>query len=641
MAGGPSFRSVLSPELAATTSPSNPSRAAALPRHPAGLALGARSRRALAAIAQRWDSVPARSRLVGIAVVGATAAAAVGYTTSRNPSASPQGDAVTLRVAIIVALLGAGLYVQTSRIQTRLGGLLIGAGLLSSLWLLNGSDNRLLFSIGVVCGGVMPVTMAYLMLVQPTGRLLSRTEQRFLWLTGGTLAMLWLLGVVMTSQPPLRTPLLQCAPHCPSSVFSLASAPTLVDLVKVTMKVAWSALAIGTPLLLARRARASSAPVRRSLKPVSLVAWTSAGLLVAYFVSVTAGLGPTPLAGLYVATGVAVAPAILVGLSQERALMGQALAEFVTQLARLPKADPEALMATALRDPSLRIAYCRPTLGSYVDSFGLPMPQLPGDRAVAWIDRDDRPVAAVMYNPELSGFERFVQAAGAAAVIRLEKAQLEAELRASNADLAASRVRLIETAHAERRRLERDLHDGVQQHLVGLRIKLELAAQEIRDDPGTSEHLLASVGRQLDGVLTEVRSLARGIYPALLTEHGLGEALRAAARNSPLDVEVHARRIGRYPEDVEVAVYFCCLEALQNAAKHAGSDVPVTVSLWLEAGRLHFEVRDGGIGFNHARTGSGSGLINMRDRIEAVGGTLRIASGTRDGTSVCGSVRVQ
>ena len=202
----------------------------------------------------------------------------------------------------------------------------------------------------------------------------------------------------------------------------------------------------------------------------------------------------------------------------------------MNQLARAPEANPEVLMAAALRDPSLKIRYRRPGLATYVDSSGTPVDDLPGECAVTWIEHGRMPVAGVMYSSDLVGQERFVQAAGAAALLRLEKAQLEADLKASTGDLAASRIRLVETAHAERRRLERDLHDGVQQHMIGLRIKLDMAAETVKDNPVEGERALARVGHEMDDVLQELRSLARGIYPTLLSEHGLSEALRSAAR---------------------------------------------------------------------------------------------------------------
>ncbi len=595
-----------------------------------------------AGVARLWMSVPGPIRLAGIAVIGAGAATAVGLLTSENAAAQPASVAVELRVVVIVTLVAAGLYAQTSKIQPRMGGLLIAVGFIASLWLLNGSSNRVLFSIGVVFTGLMPLVVAYLILAHPTGHLPSRTELRFLWLTGGAMAMLWLLGIAMTLQPPLRTPLLQCGPHCPDNLFSLGSATQAVAAVQVAMVLAWLAVACGTPVLLARRARVASAAVRRSLAPVWVTAAAAAVLLTASTILHALGLHAWATLGAAYVGLVAVLPvAILVGLGSERLFMGQALAEFVSQLARMPAADPEALMAAALRDPSLKVAYRRPGRGTYLDSAGnlVEQPSGPGT-AITWIERDRGPVAAVMYDADLASYERFVQAAGAAALIRLEKTQLEAELEASTADLASSRVRLMETAHAERRRLERDLHDGVQQHLVGLRIKLDMAAETIKQDPERGERALASVGRQMDDVLQELRSLARGIYPSLLHGCGLREALRAAARNSPAEVAVRAPGIGRYEEDLEVAVYFCCLEAIQNVVKHAGPDAATTITLALDGPRLCFEVHDSGIGFNPAEAPRGNGLLNMRDRIEAVGGTLVVTARKGVGTSVRGRVPI-
>jgi signal transduction histidine kinase len=594
-----------------------------------------------AGVAGLWTSMPLPLRLGAVAVVGASAATAVGLLTSENPGALPPGLAVEIRVVMISALIAAGLYAQTSKIQWRMGGLLIAVGLLSSLWLLNGSSNRVAFSVGVLFTGLMPLVFAYLILAHPTGHLPSRTELRFLWLTGGAMAMLWLLGVAMTLQPPLRTPLVQCGPHCPNNVFSLGSATEAVTAVQAAMVVAWLAVTCGTPVLLARRARAASAPVRRSLTPVWVTASAAAVLLTASMLFHAAGLHVwTTLGTIYIGL-VAILPlAILVGLGNERLFMGQALAEFVNELARMPAADPEALMAAALRDPSLKVAYRRPGRRTYVDSAGVPVEELPEAAAITWIERDHEPLAAVMYSEDLSGYEPFVQAAGAAALIRLEKTQAEAELKASTADLASSRIRLMAVAHSERRRLERDLHDGVQQHLVGLRIKLDMAAETIREDLERGERAIASVGRQMDDVLQELRLLARGIYPSLLHECGLREALSSAARSSPLAVSVRAPGIGRYREEVEVAVYFCCLEAIQNVVKHAGPDATAMVTMSRDGPYLCFEVHDTGVGFDPEGDGSGSGLVNMRDRIEAVGGVVEITGRRGRGTSVRGRVPV-
>ncbi|HYB30551.1 MAG TPA: sensor histidine kinase [Solirubrobacteraceae bacterium] len=590
---------------------------------------------------RRWERSPLAWRFSSVALLGVGAAAGVAYATAHNPAATPVHVAALLRILIILTPIAAGLYAQTSRIQARMGGFLIATGLFSAVWLLNGSSNRTLFSVGVVCSGAAPLAFAYLMLVHPTGHLPSRVERRFLALTGGTLALLWLLGVGLSRQPPLKTPLLECAPSCPSNAFSLGSGADAGLAIHAATVSVWLVLTLGTPILLWRRLRSRPVPVRRSLAPVLAIATAAAALLISYLISINTDLGPAAALGsLYIGFGVVIPLGVLLGLSRERLFMGQTLAEFVNQLAGTPQAEPEALMAAALRDPSLRIAYRRPGRGTYVDATGAPVLELAGDRAVTWIERNHRQVAAVMYDRELADYQGFVRAAGAAALIRLESAQLEADLRASTSDLAASRVRLMEMAAAERRRLERDLHDGVQQHLVSVRIRLALAAETVKDDPAHAERLLTALGKQMDDLLNEVRSLARGIYPSVLSQYGLIEALRAVGRSSTIPVEVRARRVTRYTEDMEVAVYFCCLEALQNVAKHAGPGASATVKLRQDGALLYFEVRDFGAGFSPQAASRGSGLSNMRDRIEAVGGTLEVSSGRGQGTLVRGSVPV-
>jgi signal transduction histidine kinase len=596
---------------------------------------GGRSRLAARLIAG-WHRMPLAWRSSAVALVGAGAATGVGYLTSRNPVAAPADVAVEVRVLIIGGYIAAGIYAQTSRIQARMGALLIGAGLFSSLWLLNGSSNPVAFSIGLACTSVMPMLVAYVMLAHPTGR---PTTHRFLWLAGGTLAVAWLLAAAIAVQPPFKTPLLACAPHCPASPLSWPAASGLVHVLTGVVVASWIALSVGTPVLLARRARLSSSPVRQSLVPVWIVAVAIGALLVIYAVLLAVWPSAAPTVGaVYIAADAAVPIAILAGLSRERMFMAQALAELVNHLARNPQADPEALMAAALRDPSLRIAYRRPETGTYVDSAGSRIEELPADKAATWIERGGRQVAAVMYNPEMSGLERYVRAIASAAVIRLERAHVEADLKAAARDLVASRGRLVDMAHAERRRLERDLHDGVQQHLVGIRIKLDLAAETIKEDPAQGEQVLASVGRQLDDVLQEVRSLARGIYPSLLSERGVAEALRAAGRSAPTPVSVHATSVGRYPEEIEVAVYFCCLEALQNVIKHAGHDPSASITLSEDGSLLRFAIKDSGVGFDSGQMPDGAGLTNMRDRIEAVGGRLEVLSREGHGTTVHGLV---
>jgi signal transduction histidine kinase len=211
------------------------------------------------------------------------------------------------------------------------------------------------------------------------------------------------------------------------------------------------------------------------------------------------------------------------------------------------------------------------------------------------------------------------------------------ELRKQADELRRSRARIVASADAERRRVERDLHDGAQQHLVALAVNLRLTRDLVTDDPVTAGLMIDQLADEVKATIQELRDLAHGIYPPLLADSGLGEALRAAGRRSPLPVTVSAAGLGRYGLEIESAVYFCCLEALQNAAKHAGG-AQVEVRLWEESGGLLFSVSDDGPGFDAAHARAGHGYMNMADRLGAIGGTARWDSTPGQGTRISGSV---
>jgi signal transduction histidine kinase len=231
--------------------------------------------------------------------------------------------------------------------------------------------------------------------------------------------------------------------------------------------------------------------------------------------------------------------------------------------------------------------------------------------------------------------------------VAVNKARLDSALQASlerlrrqAAELQASRGRLVAAADEERRRIERNLHDGAQQHLVALAVKARLVEQLAERDPERAKSLMSQLQDDVKSAIEELRALAHGIYPPLLSSAGLGEAMTAACRRAPLPTSVEADVIGRYASEVEAAVYFCCLEALQNAAKHAGPGASARVRIREEAGGLLFEISDDGAGFENGQHGEGAGLTNMRDRLGAVGGTLHVESSAGHGTRIHGAVPV-
>ena len=211
-------------------------------------------------------------------------------------------------------------------------------------------------------------------------------------------------------------------------------------------------------------------------------------------------------------------------------------------------------------------------------------------------------------------------------------------LRHQAEDLQASRARIVHAADAERRRIERNLHDGAQQYLVALAVKARIVQRLVDRDPERARTVSGELAQDVEKAIEELRDLAHGIYPPLLGGGGLGAALAAACRRAGVAAALQADGVGRHPADIEAAVYFCCVEALQNAAKHAGPGASATVRIWEEAGALLFEVADDGAGFSKEVAASGAGLTNMSDRLGAVGGLIRMESALGCGTKVRGVV---
>jgi signal transduction histidine kinase len=215
-----------------------------------------------------------------------------------------------------------------------------------------------------------------------------------------------------------------------------------------------------------------------------------------------------------------------------------------------------------------------------------------------------------------------------------------AELRLANEELRASRARIVAAGDAERRKLERNLHDGAQQHLVALAVKLRLAKDAVEDDPPAAIEMMDELRTDIQDAIQELRALAHGIFPPLLMSGGLAEALPAAAARAALPTTADVRGVGRYPTEVEAAVYFCCLEALQNAGKHAGEGAKAKLRVWEDEGVLHFEVTDDGVGFTPSASADslGHGFVNMADRLGAFDGCVDVHSSPGHGATISGEL---
>ena len=278
-------------------------------------------------------------------------------------------------------------------------------------------------------------------------------------------------------------------------------------------------------------------------------------------------------------------------------------------------------LARALRDPTLELGYWLPDSDEYVDVDGKQVSVTPiAARTVTLLERHGRKVAALVHDAALREDTALLDGVSSAAGLALENERLLAELRAQLEETKDSRARIVEAGVTERRRLERNLHDGAQQRLVTLSLHLRMAQETLHDDPPAAEAMFEGVGDDLKHALEELRELARGLHPAVLTDRGLAPALQSLANRAPFPVEITGVPALRLPEAVEAAVYYVVAESLTNAAKHAdASEARVELSRTNET--VVVEIRDNGSG--GASLSGGSGIRGLADRIEALGGQFR------------------
>jgi signal transduction histidine kinase len=328
----------------------------------------------------------------------------------------------------------------------------------------------------------------------------------------------------------------------------------------------------------------------------------------------------------------AVPVALAVGLIWQGGGRG-AVAGLVVELERTPPGGVRDALARTLGDPTLELALWLPDRGEYVDATGRPV-TLPGSdsgRATTILGLRDSPVAALVHDPILLERQKLLASAGAAARLALENERLQAELRAQLAELQASRKRIVAAGDDERRRLERDLHDGAQQRLLSIGLALQLARARLGPDANGATDLLAEADQELRATLDELRELARGIHPAVLTERGLAAALRSLADRATVPVTIAEMPDERLPAATEAAAYFLVSEALANVAKHARAS-HVRVRVAHTGGQLLVEVDDDGVG--GADPSGGSGLRGLADRVHALDGRLSVESTPGRGTTL-------
>jgi signal transduction histidine kinase len=385
-----------------------------------------------------------------------------------------------------------------------------------------------------------------------------------------------------------------------------------------------------TAVVVVLRWRRSPPPRRRALLPSiagALVLLLFAALLLNDLVS---GTRSQVLLWIAACSFVTVPAAFLAGQLQSRLARG-GVADLFRAIGTLGRADLQPALARRLGDPGLIVAYRVPGADGYADADGraVDLPAPGGECSVVPIERAGQPVAALVYDSALDSDPELVEAVSAAAAIALENAHLQTEAEQRLTELKASRERIVAAGDAERRRLERNLHDGAQQRLVGIALQLKLLEGSVRDDPA-AEQQLAAVSNELSLSLAELRELARGMHPAVL-EHGLPAALEALAIRAAVPTTVSCETRERLPERHELAFYFVASEALANIAKYARA-TSATIRLSRDRESARVTIDDDGVG--GADAARGSGLRGLADRVEALDGRLLVSSPPGAGTTI-------
>jgi signal transduction histidine kinase len=553
-----------------------------------------------------------RGRVAALAAAGVAFGAAVAALILSSDHVYDRGIEAALALLVGWSFIGTGLFAWWRRPANRTGLLMTAAGFAWFTSQLSASDSDLLFTIGIALDGLFVAIVGHLLVAFPTGRLQTRAER--------AVAVSAYLTVTVLQLPSL----LFEEPGEPRNLLIVEPDQALSDALDAVQFGMAVVLAVASVTILVRRERETGGARREALAPVL---WTGGAAFAGFLVATGFDAAGSPSRALdWVAEAlVATVPfGFLIGLLRSRLAQGAAVSALIARLGDLPAEGPlRAALADALGDPSLALAYWLPESSRFVDSLGHPVTVSgPGWTEVTLRGRR---IAAIAHDPALSEEPELVRAAGAAAALALENQRLTAELRARIEELRASRTRLVEAGDAERRRLERDLHDGAQSRLVALALKLKLARMKAEGEVAV---LLDESSAELQASLDELRELARGIHPAVLTDRGLEPALRALANRAPVPVSLSVDD-GPLPPPVEIAIYFVVSEGLANVAKYAGAS-SASVAVRRGASAVTVEIADDGVG--GADAAAGSGLRGLGDRVGALDGRIWVESPPGEGT---------
>ena len=558
--------------------------------------------------------------LIGAAGLLAATGSATAWATCRCGKLPPSGEAA--RVVVGLCFVGVGLIAMSQPRRRRIGLLMAAVGLTWFIYDVGWIYEPLTYTIGTLGAGVYQPILAHLTVVFPSGRIRSPIDRT---VVVGAYA---LYGVASLGSQVLWDPRETGCP-CPANLLLLHRDATLYAIAEQVSSALLIVVTAAVLAVLVWHWRRAGLPGRRALTPVLASAIPIAGLVVA-----TTIMGQNFLPPLAVLALMALPLGFLAGLLRlrlERAAVGTLVVELEgsARVGRIRDA-----LARTFHDRTLEVAYWVPSQQGYVDADGRPLTLPPEgtDRSVTFLERAGQPVAALIHDVAVDNNPELVEAAAAVARLALENERLQAEIKAQLQQVRASRARIVTTGDAERRRIERDLHDGAQQRLVTLSLVLGLARSQAAATADLGlEAVLDEAAEQLRLALAELRELARGIHPSMLSEAGLHAAIESLADRLPVAATVSSGLTFRFGAAVEAAAYFVAAEALTNVVKYAQAST-VRVTLSYTAGNLIVEVIDDGVG--GADPANGTGLVGLMDRVGALGGRLDVVSEPGSGTRV-------
>jgi signal transduction histidine kinase len=558
---------------------------------------------------------------------GLLTSALVAYSTETSNHVSGRTPTGVLEAVIGLSFIGCGLLAWTRRPDNATGRLLVATGFAWEAGTLQSSNGAFLYTLGALTAAIVLAVFVQLLLAYPSGTLQSRFEVRLV--VAG-----YVLAVVANVLGVLFDPHSRCD-NCPTNLLFIAASPRTESVVTAVADAVALVLLATAVVLLVRHWRAASTVARRGLGSILLCGGVTVLFLALSFAVDPLSHGLSAFLASIAGLVLALLPFIfLVVLLRSRLARGGIAEVLVDDGESTSVAAAEARLQRALGDPSLRIGVWFLERRIFVGAGGDPFSadEIAADRvSVGLEDELGRPLALIVHDRALLEERELLDGALAAARLMLQRDRLQWELKMQLKELKRSRVRLVEAADTERRRLERNLHDGAQQRLVSLSVALRLAQAKVRSDPASTEELLSGASAELAMALQELRELARGLHPAILADRGLAAGLESLADRSVVPVELSVRCGERFAEPIEVAAFYVVSEALANVAKYSQA-TRAQVTVTKTDSTLELVVEDDGVG--GADPAEGTGLNGLVDRVDALEGRLVIVSPPGGGTRV-------